>query len=187
MRKALALGTAAAASLATVLAATPASAACTDNVLNVCSGTTAVALVVEAGTIAIVATPVATNLTSVISGTSNVQTVNLGLTTVTDTRLTSSGWTVSASSSELAPTTGTAIPSSAASFYVPAAATAVLGGHTITRAADTLAGAVANGAALVTDTGSGVNTATFIPHMKVTIPSGTAALSYTGTVTQSVA
>ena len=181
---ALALGAVAAATLG--LAATPAAAACSDNVLNVCSGTTTVALVVDAGTIAIATTPAATNLTSVITGTDNVQTVSLGLTTVTDTRLTSTGWTVSATSSALT-NGGSSILASATSFYVPAAATSVLGGHTITRQATTAGGAVASGAALVTDTGSGVNTATFTPYMKVVVPSGTSALTYTGTVTQSVA
>lgn len=183
-RTALALGAVAAATLG--LAATPAAAACSDNVLNVCSGTTTVALVVDAGTIAIATTPAATNLTSVLSGTDNVQTVSLGLTTVTDTRLTSTGWTVSATSSALT-NGGSSILASATSFYVPAAATSVLGGHTITRQATTAGDAVASGAALVTDTGSGVNTATFTPYMKVVVPSGTSALTYTGTVTQSVA
>ena len=185
MRKTLALGATALTAASLALAA-PASAACTDNVLNVCSSTTTVALVVDAGTIAIVSTPAATNLTSVLSGTDNVQTFSLGLTTVTDTRLTSTGWSVSASSSALA-NGGSSIPSSATSFYVPAAATSVLGSHTITRLATSTTDAVASGAALVTDTGSGLNTATFTPYMKVTVPSGTSALTYTGTVTQSVA
>lgn len=187
MRKTLALTTAVAA-IGVGLAASPASAACTDNVLNVCASSTTVAIAVEAGTIAIVATPAATNLASVITGTTNVQTVDLGLTTVTDTRLTSTGWTVSAASTVLTPTvTGTAIPASAASFYVPAAGTNVVGTNTVTRAATTAAGAVANGVTLVSSSGSGVNTTTYTPYLKLTIPSGTAALSYTATVTQSVA
>lgn len=183
-RTAFALGAVVAATLG--LTATPASAACSDDVLNVCSGTTTVALVVDAGTIAILTTPAATNLTSVLTGTDNVQTVDLGLTTVTDTRLTSTGWSVSATSSDLT-SGGSTIPASATSFYVPAAATSVLGAHTITRQATTAGGAVASGAALVTDTGSGVNTATFTPYMKIVVPSGTSALTYAGTVTQSVA
>ncbi|MDP3713079.1 MAG: hypothetical protein Q8R60_11425 [Mycobacteriales bacterium] len=181
---ALALTAVAAATLG--MTATPAAAACSDNVLNVCSGETTVALVVDAGTIAIAVAPAATNLTSVLSGTDNVQTVSLGLTTVTDTRLTSTGWSVSATSSDLT-NGGSSIAASATSFYVPAAATSVLGGHTISRLATTAGDAVASGAVLVTDTGDGVNTAEFTPYMKVVIPSGTSALTYAGTVTQSVA
>lgn len=186
MRKALALGTAAA-SLSGLALAAPASAACTDDALNVCSGTTTVAFTVDAGTIAIATTPAASSATQALTGATTDVTASLGLTTVTDTRISGSGWSVSASAGTFTGTDATTIPGSAASFFVPAAPISVLGGHTLARTATTAADAVAGGAALVTSTGAGVNTATFVPSVKVNIPTGTTAVAFTGTVTQSVA
>lgn len=185
MRKALALGTAAA-SLTAVGLAGPASAACALG--DLACGTTTVALTPATGTLTLVVTPVAvaTPVTSTFSGTSNVQTLSLGPSTVTDTRLTSTGWTATLSTTDLSPVTGTAIPASAASFYVPDAPTQVLGTHSFTRAG-TAGAAVASGLSPLSSSVSGINTAIFTPYMKVTIPSGTSVVAYTGTVTQSVA
>ncbi|MCA1711639.1 MAG: hypothetical protein LC789_08415 [Actinobacteria bacterium] len=187
MRKALALGTTVAALTGSLLAAAPAFAACGATATDVCTGTTTVAFTVDAGTIAIATTPAAASVTQGLTGAAGMITASLGLTTVTDTRVAGSGWVVSASSTDFSPVTGTAIPASAARYYVPAAPVAVLGAHTLSVGGSTTATAVAAGAALVTDVGSGVNTGTFLPSIKITLPVGTAALAYTGTVTQSVA
>jgi len=187
MRKALALGTAVAALSGALLAASPAYAADCGATGDVCTGTTTVAFTVSAGTIAIATTAAAASVTQGITGTAGHITASLGLTTVTDTRLAGAGWAVAASSTTFAPVTGTAIPSTAASYFVPAAPIAVLGAHSLAVGASTAATAVAAGAALVTDTGSGINTATYLPSIKITLPVNTAARAYTGTVTQSVA
>jgi len=186
-RLALTAGTAALALAGSVFAAAPAFAACGDTTGDVCTGTTTVAFTVASGTIAIATTAAAASVTQGLTGTAANITATLGLTTVTDTRVAGSGWVVSASSTAFSPVTGTAIPATAATYYVPAAPIAVIGTHTLSVGASTPATAVAAGAALVSDVGSGVNTATFLPSIKVTLPVGTAALAYTGTVTQSVA
>lgn len=187
MRKALALGTLAASLAGLGVVAPGASAAC-GATLDVCTGTpTTVAFTVLSGTLAITTAGVATGVAQGLSGTSGVVTASLGLTQVTDTRIAGSGWTVSASASDFTPVGGgTAIPAAAASYYVPVAPLKVLGTHAHTVAASSAADAVGNGVALVTDVGAGVNTATFLPSVKITLPTGTAAVAYTGTVTQSV-
>lgn len=191
MRKVFTLAAAGALLAGMAVAAAPASAACTDNSLNVCSGETTVAFTVEAGTIAIATTAAATNATQALSGTSGVITANLGLTSIVDTRLTSTGWSVSASAGTFTEVGATGTPATiagtAASFYVPAAPIAVLGTHTFTVGATTTAAAVAGGTGLVSSSVSGANEATWIPYVKITLPTNTAAVAYSGVVTQSVA
>jgi hypothetical protein len=174
MRKASALGTAlgAAALVATGSLTAPASAA---------DGTTTVALAVVDGTLAIVTTAAAPAATSSVVGTTRVVEAPLGLTTVTDTRAASTGWTLSAATTDFTPVTGAVIPASAAKFYVSGTPTAVAGSPTFT----TTTTADASGA-LVTAAASGINTVEVSPVLQVTVPSGAATGTYTGTVTQSV-
>jgi hypothetical protein len=192
MRKTLVLAVAAA-SLGGVAMAGPASAACPAD--PTCQATTLVAVpVVDAGVLAIAAAPVAVG--GVALGTTSTDASGLpvisggmALTTVTDTRLSSTGWSVTATAGTFTatlPATGT-IAASAASFSVPAA-TAVLGSPSLTPATT----AVANGGTIITAapaSGSSVigpNTVTYTPRINVAIPAGTGLATYTGTVTQSV-
>lgn len=187
VRKALATA-ASAAVLIGVAAASPASAECSDNVLNVCSGTTTVAFTPGAGTIAILATPVAVDPTQVVTGSGANVTMSLGLTTVTDTRLASSGWSVSASTTDFAPAGGgTAIPAANAKFFTPAAPTAALGTPTFSRNGTSAANAISGGSALVSASHSGPSTTTYTPSIVIAVPSGSSSVLYSGTVTQSVA
>lgn len=182
MRKPLVLALAAA-SLGGIALAGPAGAACTT------TDCTNVSVTVLDGTLSIVATSAASGTSGVVSSSAGaLADVSLGVTTVTDTRTSSTGWVSKASASAFSLTGGTAtIASSAANFYVPVAPVASLGTVTFSYP-QTSAAAVASGAALVTATSTaGPSTATFTPFLKLTIPAAQAAGVYTGTVTQSVA
>lgn len=186
----------AAASLGAIALAGPASAACVAGDTS-CATTLVAVPVINAGTLAIAAAPVTVG-TSLSLGTTTTSSAGLPvisgaltLTTVTDTRLSSTGWSVTATADAFSATIGTAtatIPGSAASFTVPTAV-ATLGSPTLTPATSS----VGNGGAIITagpPTGSttlGPNTVQFTPSIKVSIPAGTALATYTGTVTQSVA
>lgn len=173
MRKALALATTTAAVLALAVTASPATAA---------EGTTTVALTVEDGELAITTTAAATGVSSQLVGTGRVLTSPLGLTTVTDTRSGSTGWTLSARTTLFTHSNTTStIPASAASFYVSAAPTKVLGtvSYTSTTTPST-------SGTLVVAAASGVNTSEVSPVLRVDVPSTAITGLYTGTVTQSV-
>jgi hypothetical protein len=193
MRKPLVLALAAA-SLGGIALAAPASAACPTDLT--CQATTLVAVpVVDAGVLAIAAAPVAVGgvpLGTTTTGSNGLPVISgsMALTTVTDTRLSSAGWSVTATAGTFTatlPATGT-IPGSAASFTVPTAA-ATLGSPTLTYSATT---PVASGGTLISASpasGSSVigpNTVAYTPTINVAIPAGTGLSTYTGTVTQSV-
>ena len=175
MRKVTALATAAAASLAVAGLATPAQAE---------EGTTTVSLTVVDGTLAIVTTAAAAGVNSEIVGTGRTFTAPLGLTTVTDTRAASTGWSMSASTTAFSLTGGTAtIPATAARFSLLADPTNTVGNNSYS---GTATAASPSTGALTTASASGINTATMTPVLHVAVPNTAAVGLYTGTVTQSV-
>lgn len=175
MRKVTALVTAAAATLAVTALATPAQAA---------DGDTTVSLTVVDGTLAIATTPAAAGVNSEIVGTGRTFTAPLGLTTVTDTRAASTGWSLSARTTAFTLTGGTAtIPATAATFSLLAAPTNTVGTNTYS---GTATAASPSSGALTTATASGINTAETTPVLHVAVPNSAAVGIYTGTVTQSV-
>ena len=171
MRKSLALGTVALSVLALVAMAAPANAA---------TGTTTVALTVVDGTLAIVTTAAATGATSTIVGTSRQISSPLGITTITDTRAASTGWTLSAATS-LFTFGGSTIPAGAAKFSISQAPITVLGTNSYVNTMSPSAGG-----SLTTASASGINTATVLPVLTVDVPNSAVTGLYTGTVTQSV-
>jgi hypothetical protein len=201
MRKALVL-TIAAAALTGGLAA-PALAAC-GATGDICSGTTAVAFAVlpNVGTLSIVPTPatagvggVGTPVASTGLDTAKSVTVPLGVTTVLDSRTSTTGWTVSAAASDFALTGGTgSVSKNLAKFSVPVApalpTTGLTGAlsvaviPTFSNVATTPTGS-GGSATLLTATATAINAAAFIPVLTVDVTGATAGV-YTGTVTQSV-
>lgn len=177
--------------LAGAIAMAPsASAACP--ALSTTCADTAVAVTVATGTLsltAVAATAGGAPLGSATIGTGATPTVlqgaDLTLTTVTDTRTNSTGWTVTGSITDFTGTPGT-IAKAKTTLTVPAAATAVLG----TIASQTRStGSTPNGAGpvtLITVTTTGVNTVTYTPRVAVDV-NGAAPGAYTATLTQSVA
>lgn len=200
MRKPLVLAVAGAAVLAGSITA-PAMAAC--GVGDICTDTTLAAFTVVGGTISIVATEFAAGApggsgsapTSGFSGGLNTVTVPLGVTTVLDTRLSSSGWTMSATAPlvyDSADTT-TDVPGTGSAFWVPADPAAEtlsgLGLAVSSFSARTSAPTTVDGdrtTPLLISNSTTPNAAVFTPFLRVTIPGGTATGLYTGTVTQSV-
>ena len=196
MRKALALVTTAAALAALAAAATPAGAA---------DGTTVAAFTVVGGTLSITTTPLTagaptgtgTAPSSAISGGAAKVTVPLGATTVLDTRLTSSGWTMSATApvSYVLSTDNTkTVAGTNSAFYVPdlplAETTSGLGLGLSTFTTHQSTAAAVDGTSrsrtLLVSNSSGPNAAVFTPVLEVSIPTNTVSGLYTGTVTQSV-
>jgi hypothetical protein len=174
MRKVTAGAAATAATLSLAALAAPAQAA---------DGDTTVELTVVDGELAIVTTAIASGVTSEIAGTSRTLTAPLGLTTVSDTRAASTGWTLSASTTPFTVVGGTAsIPASAATFSLLAEPTNVLGSNTYSGTAT--AGSPSSGT-LTTAAADGMNTAEMTPVLHVAVPNSAVAGVYTGTVTQS--
>ncbi len=175
MRKVTALATTAAMLALAGATAAPAQAA---------TGDTTVALTVVDGTLAIVTTPAAAGVNSEIVGTGRTFNAPLGLTTVTDTRAASTGWSLSASTTAFTLTGDTTktIAASAATFSLLAEPTNTVGSNTYTGTATT----TPSSGALTTARASGINTATMTPVLHVAVPNATAVGVYTGTVTQSV-
>lgn len=181
MRKATVVLTSAAALVALAAAAAPAHAV---------DGTTTVALTIADGSLAIVTTAAAPAASSAISGTGRTVTAPLGLTTITDTRAASTGWTLTATTTAFTPVNattlvalpgGTPIPASAAKFSLSEAPTKVLGTATFTHTASPSASG-----SLAVATATGINTATVLPVLTVQVPADAANGLYTGTVTQCV-
>lgn len=175
MRKALALGTVTLSVLALAATAAPAQAA---------TGTTTVPLTVVDGSLAIVSTVAATGVSSAITGTSREISSSLGLTTITDTRAASTGWTLTASTTDFtnsAASPAVTILKANAKFSVPDAPITLLGTATYTRTSSPN-----TSGSLVVSSASGINTATVLPLLTVSVPNTAATGLYTGTVTQSV-
>ena len=160
-------------------AAGPASAATSSQV---------VAFTVAAGTLAITPGTPAVGISAATSGGLTTAAIDLGLTTVADTRISSTGWAVSAATTDFAVTPGTsAISKANAKFSVPVAPLSVLGSATFTTdAAPTAVDAGGNVANLVVASATGINTATFSPQLAVTVPNGSATGLYTAPITQTV-
>jgi hypothetical protein len=199
MRKPVALTLAGAA--LTAVAAAGQATACT--VGDLTCGTTDVAFTVAAGTLSIVTTPATVGTaanpgaapTSVVSGGSTTVTVPLGATTVTDLRVASTGWSMSATAPDFALATDATktIAKTGAAFYIPALPTADLtaGAPLLStfsaRSSSPTAVNASGSATILTSNSTGPNAAVFTPYMQVTVPTGSTAGLYTGTVTQSVA
>lgn len=153
-------------------------------------GPTTVSFTVVEGSLAIVTTPAATAVSTSLIGTVRVADISLGATTVTDTRTSSTGWSYAAATGDYTSTAlgATAIPKTAASFWIPDAPTRALGTQTIgTRVSSpTAVSSSGSSGTLLTSTGTGVNDAVFTTRLRVAIPADTALALFTGTVTQSV-
>ena len=154
------------------------------------SHTQSVAFTVANGTLAITPGTPATGATSALAGGLTTVTVPLGLTTITDTRISSVGWAVSAATTDFLLSAGsTTVTKSQAAFAVPVAPVSALGSPTVTfvyAAAPTAVDATGTTSNLVVAVATGVNTGTFSPQLVVTIPNGSASGAYTSTVTQTV-
>ncbi len=190
MRKALALGTVALSFAGLAVTAAPASAAACSSA-EVTAGTcTTVSLTVVDGLLTILVTPTAAGTSAPITGTTGTSTdIVLGATTVSDTRLSSTGWTAKATSTALTPLTGSApaIATTAHSFFVPPVTTVVTGDTLNYRG--TSATPVGSGVDLLSVShAAGPALAPFVytPTMRVAVPAGQLGGVYTGTVTQSV-
>ena len=185
MRNAIVLSTTAAALVLGGLAATPALAS---------TGSQVVAFTVADGVLAITPGTPAVGVSSLLSGGVTTVTVALGVTTVVDSRIASTGWAVSASTSDFTLTqapgaAGQLIPRANARFSVPLAPLGVVGTPAPTFARVSSPQAVdagGNVANLVVATATGVNTGTFAPQLDAVVPNGSAAGAYTGTITQTV-
>ena len=185
MRNAVVLSTTAAALVLGGLAATPALAA---------TGSQVVAFTVADGVLAITPGTPALGVGSALSGGVTTVTVALGVTTVLDSRIGSSGWAVSASTTDFTLTqapgaVGQVIPRANAKFSVPLAPLSVVGTPALTfTRVGTPQSVDANGnvANLVVATATGVNTGTFAPQLDAVVPNGSPAGAYTGTITQTV-
>ena len=180
MRNTVALTAVASALLVGGLAAAgPASAA---------SSTQVVAFTVAAGTLAITPGAPAVGISAATTGGLTTAAIDLGLTTVADTRISSTGWAVSAATTDFTLTPGTSsISKTNAAFSVPTAPLGVLGSATFTTtAAPTAVDASGNLSNLVVASATGITTATFSPQLAVTVPNGSATGLYTATITQTV-
>ena len=180
MRTTVALTSVAAAlTVGGLAAAGPASAA---------TGSQVVAFTVAAGTLAITPGAPAVGVNASLTGGTTTASIDLGLTTVADTRISSTGWAVSAATTDFTVTPGTGSISRAnAAFSVPAAPLNVLGSATFTtQAAPTAVDASGSVGNLVVATATGITTATFSPRLAVTVPNGSATGIYTATITQTV-
>lgn len=185
MRNVIVLSTTTAALVIGGLAATPALAA---------TGSQVVAFTVADGVLAITPGTPALGATSLLTGGVTTVTVPLGVTTVLDSRIASTGWAVSASTTDFTLTQVPGAPSlvilkANARFSVPLAPVSAVGTPALTFArvsvpqAVDATGTVAN---LVVATATGINTATFALQLDTVVPNGSPAGAYTGTITQTV-
>ena len=117
---------------------------------------------------------------------------HVGATTVTDTRGSLAGWTVTISSSDFSDGANHTIPATNAKAYIlPADGPTVSSGIAVptTNYVSAATGlTLANtGQTFVTATATGSNVVTYNPSVTVTIPSTAIAGTYTATLTQTVA
>ena len=185
MRNVIVLSTTAAALVLGGLAATPALAA---------TGSQIVAFTVADGVLAITPGTPALGVNSLLSGGVTTVSVALGVTTVLDSRIASTGWAVSASTTDFTLTqapgaTSLVIPKANAKFSVPLAPLSVVGTPALTFArvsAPQAVDATGDVVNLVVATATGVNTGSFAPQLDAVVPNGTPTGAYTGTITQTV-
>ena len=182
MRTALVLTlTAVPLSLLTGLTSAPAHAA---------TGTEDVAFTVLTGTLSITPGAPAVGATASLSGGTTTATVGLGLTTVVDTRVASTGWAASANTTDFNTATGSGwMARTQSKFSVPNAPVSVIGTPAVTfsyLANPTAVDSVGTVGGLVVATAVGVNTGTFSPVLTVVIPNGSTPGAYLGVVTQTV-
>lgn len=130
--------------------------------------------------------------TATASATGTTVSGHLGTTTVTDTRGSLAGWTVSISSTDFSDGASHSIAVTNAKAYIlPADGPTVTSGIAVPSTAYVSAGTgltLANsGQTFVTATATGSNVVTYNPTITVTIPSTAIAGTYTATLTQTVA
>ncbi|MCU1589927.1 MAG: hypothetical protein JWP11_1183 [Frankiales bacterium] len=192
MRKANLVAAAAAAVAGLALLAAPANADTCTAAQTLAGNCTTVSVTVIDGSLSILVSPTAVGTSgTVTAAASALADVNLGPTVVTDTRLSSAGWTSKATASQFTPAVAgpAAIPAAGAKFYVNPTGT-VPGLAALTYSNGTTASGanapVANGANLVTAVATGPSVVTFVPMLRLTVPADQPGGVYTGTVTQSV-
>jgi hypothetical protein len=185
MRPSLALAATAALCAGLAALAGPADAACTVGDTT-CSNVT---FTVTGGVISINAPTNATAGSTVAGASGGTLAIDLGNTVVTDARVPTTGWSVTATASDFtAASTGGTIAKTDAAFSVPSAPTSVNGCTSFpTRVTAPMAvnSSGTTPSAILTCTAIGVNNATYNPRLTVTIPANSTAGTYTGTVTQS--
>ncbi|MDX6198260.1 MAG: hypothetical protein QOJ79_1411 [Actinomycetota bacterium] len=162
--------------------ATPADAACTGGDTT-CSN---IQFTVTGGVISINA-PTSATASSTVSSSGGSLAIDLGNTVVTDLRVPTTGWSVTATASDFT-TSGGTIPKTDSAFSVPNAPTSVAGCTSFPTRVTTPLSVNSSGttpAAILTCTAVGTNNATYNPRLTITIPASSTAGVYTGTVTQS--
>jgi hypothetical protein len=182
MRTSLALA-AAATLCALVGVASPADAACGVGDTT-CSNIT---FTVTGGVISIAAPTAATAGATVTAAGGGTLAIDLGNTVVTDLRVPTTGWSVSATASDFTSDTSGTIAKTASAFSVPAAPTGTGCTSFPTRVTTPLSVDTSGTtpSAILTCSAVGTNNATYNPRLTLTIPASSTAGVYTGTVTQS--
>jgi hypothetical protein len=143
------------------------------------AGDTVTTITMTGGSLSMTPAATATLAANVGAATANG---SLGTVSVSDTRGTAAGWTVSAISTVF--TNAPSVTVAGAVSYSAGASTATSGATFTPAGATVITGVLAVGTA----TAPGSNSASFNPTLTVTLPlSGVLAGSYTGTVTTSIA
>jgi hypothetical protein len=164
--------------------ASPADAACGVGDTT-CSNIT---FTVTGGVISINAPTSATAGSTVTAAGGGTLAIDLGNTVVTDLRVPTTGWSVTATASDFGSDTGGTIAKTTAAFSVPNAPTSVAGCTSFpTRVTSPLSvnGSGTTPSAILTCSAIATNNATYNPRLTLTIPASSTAGVYTGTVTQS--
>lgn len=186
MRPSLALAATVALLAAGLGLAAPADAACSVGDTT-CTG---VVFTVSGGLISLAAPAAASAATATPSSTGGTVDISIGATVVTDGRIPTTGWSVTATASDFDAGGGATIAKANAAFSIPSAPTSVTGCSSFpTRRTTPLSVNASTGttpSAILTCNALTVNAATYVPVLTVTVPSGAVAGVYTGTVTQSV-
>jgi hypothetical protein len=183
MRTSLALTAAAALCAGFVGAASPAAAVCDPT-----AGCSQVQFTITGGVISINAPTSATAGSTIAGASGGTLAIDLGNTVVTDARVPTTGWSLTATASDFtAPATSGTIAKTAAAFSVPNAPSAGAGCTYPLRVSSPLSvnSSGTTPSAILTCSASATNNATYNPRLTLTIPASSVAGTYTGTVTQS--
>lgn len=115
----------------------------------------------------------------------------LGMMTVTDTRSTSTGWTVSVSSTDFSSGTDTILAEKAKMYVLATDGPTAVSGTVVptTTHVDSLTALqlATTSASFMTATATGANEVTYTPTVEVTLESTTPPGTYSGTITQTAA
>jgi hypothetical protein len=185
MRTSFALAATAALLAGLVGVAAPADAACAGGDPTC----TNIQFSVTGGVISINAPASATAGSSVTAAAGGTLAIDLGNTLVTDARVPTTGWSVTATASDFTGSPSGTVPKTDAAFSVPNAPTSVVGCTSFPTRVTTPLAVNSSGttpSAILTCAAITTNNATYNPRLTVTIPASSTAGVYTGTVTQSV-